>query len=203
MALAKPIDRLTEAEYLATERRAEFRSEFFRGEIFAMAGGTRQHSLIAANFIRELGVALRGRPCVVYTADLRIKVDAAGLYTYPDLSVACGEQKFLDHQQDTLLNPLLIVEVLSDSTEAYDRGAKFEAYRRILSLQEYLLASQRQARIEQYIRRPGDEWLLREAAGMDAKLSLPSLDITLNLREVFANVEFPRVTLHPERQPGH
>jgi Uma2 family endonuclease len=200
MALAKPIHRLTEAEYLEIERHAEFKSEFFQGEMLAMAGETQLHSLIAANLIGELRAALRGRPCRVYTADLRIKAGPAGLYTYPDLSVARGEQTFTDGQQDTLLNPLVIVEVLSDSTEAYDRGAKFEFYRQIPSLQEYLLASQRQARIEQFIRRPGDEWLLREASGLDAKLSLPSLDITLNLREVFANVEFPPVTLHPERQ---
>jgi Uma2 family endonuclease len=200
MALAKPIHRLTEAEFLEIERRAEFKSEFFRGEMFAMAGGTPMHSLIATNFARELGNRLEGSPCVVFNSDLRVKVEACGLYTYPDLSVVCGEPVYADEQNETIVNPRVIVEILSDSTEAYDRGAKFEFYRQIPSLQEYLLASQRQARIEQFIRRSGDEWLLRQAAGLEATLVLPSLDITVSVRRVFANVEFPPVTLHPERQ---
>jgi len=200
MALAKPIHRLTEAEYLEFERRAECKSEFFQGEMFAMAGGTPLHSLIATNFARELGNRLGGGPCVVYNSDLRMKAEACGLYTYPDVSVVCGELRYADEQEDTVVNPKLIVEVLSDSTEAYDRGAKFELYRQIPSLQEYLLASQRQPRIEQFIRRPGEEWLWREASGRDAKLVLPSLNITIALAEVFAKVEFPPVSLHPERQ---
>jgi len=201
MALAEPIHRLTEAEYLEIERKAGFKSEYFQGEMFAMAGGTRAHSLIAMNLGRELGNRLRGRSCVVYNSDLRVRVESAGFYTYPDLSVACSEQKLVDNQEDTLLNPVVIVEVLSDSTEAYDRGAKFELYRQISSLQEYLLVSQRRPRIEQFVRQVGSEWLLREAVGLDTKLVLPSLDITVALAEVFANVEFSPVSLHPERQP--
>jgi Uma2 family endonuclease len=200
MALAKPIHRLTEAEYLEIERRAEFKSEFFQGEMFAMAGGTPLHSLIATNFARELGNGLEGSSCIVYNSDLRVKVESCGLDTYPDVSVVWGNRQYADEQNETIVNPKVIIEVLSDSTEAYDRGAKFEFYRQIPSLQEYLLASQRQARIEQFIRRPGDEWLLRHAAGMGATLVLPSLDITVSVGRVFANVEFSPVTLHPERQ---
>jgi Uma2 family endonuclease len=200
MALAKPIHRLTEAEYLEIERRAEFKSEFFQGEIFAMAGGTRLHSLIATNFARELGNRLRGIDCIVYNSDLRVKVEPSGLYTYPDLSVVCGELRFVDGQDDTILNPKVIVEVLSDSTEAYDRGAKFELYRQLSSLQTYLLTSQRQPRVEMFTRQPSGEWLLGEAFGLDAQLALPTLNVTISLGEVFANVVFPPATLRPERQ---
>src|SRR5580658_5380830 len=131
MAIAKPIHRLSEAEYLEIERRAEIKSEFLGGEMFAMSGGTRGHSLIAINLAGEFRAQLKGRPCIPYNSDLRVKIEAAGLYTYPDLSVVCGDQQFEDEQGDTLLNPTVIVEVLSDSREAYDRGKKFEIYRRV------------------------------------------------------------------------
>jgi Uma2 family endonuclease len=204
MAIAKPIHRLTEAEYLEIERRTDFKNEFLDGEMFAMSGGTDWHSAIAANLIRATGNQLQGRPCITYTSDLRIKVQAAGLYTYPDMSVACGERKFEDERRDTLLNPLVIAEVLSDSSEAYDRGKKFEFYRQIPSLREYLLVSQRKPLIEQFIRQDSGEWLLRDVAGMDAKLSLPSLNITIALSEVFAQVQFPTDTGRSDKpsRPG-
>ncbi len=190
MGEPEPVSRLTETEYLAIERRAEFKSEFFDGEMFAMAGGTRWHSLIASNLLRAVGNRLGERPCMAYNADLRVKVEATGLLTYPDLSVACGPQRFLDAEVDTLLNPVVIAEVLSDSTEAYDRGKKFENYRRIASLCEYLLVSQKEPRIEQFLRQESGHWLLREAVGLDATLALPALDITIALSEVFAKVDF-------------
>src|SRR6266404_330901 len=190
MALAQNIPRLSEAEYLRLERAAEIKSEFFEGEMFAMAGGTRAHSLIAANLLRELGNRLKATDCVAYTADLRIKVEATGLQTYPDVSVVCGPQRFLDEERDTLLNPVVIVEVLSDSTEAYDRGKKFEQYRQIPSCREYLLVSQKEPRIEQFIRQAQGEWLLKEAVGLKAELNVPTLGIVLPLAEVFAKVEF-------------
>jgi len=137
-----------------------------------------------------LRAQLKGRPCIPYNSDLRVKVEAAGLYTYPDLSVVCGDQQFEDEQGDTLLNPTVIIEVLSDSREAYDRGKKFEIYRRIPSLREYLLVSQHKPQIEQFIRQTSGEWLLRDVQGMDAKLTLPSLAITVALSEVFDKVEF-------------
>jgi Uma2 family endonuclease len=190
MSVAQSDKRLTEAEFLEFERRAEVRSEFFDGEMFAMAGGTRNHSLIATNLARELGNRLKGGPCVTYNADLRVKVEATGLLTYPDLSAVCGPHRFLDAEEDTLLNPILIAEVLSDSTEAYDRGKKFAHYRLMPSLRHLLLVSQKEARIELFSRAVGDEWRLRDAAGLDAKLDLPALEITIALSEVFAQVEF-------------
>jgi Uma2 family endonuclease len=192
MAVAQNEARISEAEYLEIERAAEVKSEFFGGEVFAMAGGTRAHSLVASNVIGELRQRLKGTRCVVYNTDLRVKVEATGLLTYPDASIVCGPQRFLDDQQDTLLNPTVLVEVISDSTEAYDRGKKFEHYRQIPSCQEVLLISQREPRIEQFIRQPGGDWMLKEAAGLNAELELPSLAIVLPLAEVFAQVEFTR-----------
>jgi Uma2 family endonuclease len=197
MAVAAATHHLSETEYLERERRAEFKSEFFAGEVFAMAGGSAPHSLIAANFVKRLGTELEARPCVVYTADLRIKIEATGLQTYPDCTVVCGPQQFLDDVRDALLNPNLIVEVLSDSTEAYDRGRKFEHYRQILTLREYVLASQKEPRVEVFVRRDDGQWLWREAAGLDATLELPALQVKLPLREIYAKVEFIPSPLRP------
>jgi len=201
MITAEPIHRLTETEYLQIERAAEFKSEFFDGELFAMAGGTLRHSLISTNLAREFGNRLKGKPCSAFNTDLRIKVEATGLYTYPDLSVICGQPQFVDGETDTVVNPSVLVEVLSDSTEAYDRGRKFEHYRQIPSLREYLLISQHEPRIEQFIRQPDNNWLLHEAAGLNATLLLPSLEITLALNEVFAQVDFTAVPLRPAIPP--
>jgi Uma2 family endonuclease len=187
--------RLTENEYLAIERAAEFKSEFFEGEMFAMAGGTPQHSLIATNLAREFGNRLRAGNCVPYNADLRIKIETSGLYTYPDLSVICGPLEFAEGTNDTVVNPSVLVEVLSDSTEAYDRGKKFGHYRQIPTLREYLLVSQKEPRIEQFIRREDGRWLLNEAAGMGASIEIPSLQISLSLNEVFDKVSFVPVPI--------
>ena len=195
MSVPDPIRRLSEAEYLEIERRAEFKSEFFNGEMFAMAGGKLNHSLIATNLARAMGNPLQSRPCVPFNSDLRVKIEATGLLTYPDLSVVCGPARFADPEEDTVVNPTLLIEVLSDSTEGYDRGKKFENYRQIPSLQEYLLVSQKEPRIEQFIRQPSGDWLWRSAAGQDARLELPSLGMTLHLTEVFARVEFTRAPL--------
>jgi len=181
---------LTEREYLEIERAADFRSEFFEGEMFAMAGGTFEHSLIMANLITELGLKLRGRRCMVLESNMKVKVEATGLFAYPDVTVVCGERQLADEHRDVLLNPLLLAEVLSESTEAYDRGGKFEQYRRIPSLQEYLLVSTKARRIEQYVKQADGAWLLREAAGMDAVLESPTLGVGLALAEVYANVEW-------------
>jgi len=198
MAVAQKAPRLTEAEYLQLDRAAETKSEFFDGEVFAMAGGTKEHSLIAANVIRELGNRLKGTGCLVFNADLRVKVETTGLVTYPDVSVVCGSQRFLDDEVDTLLNPTLLIEVISDSTEAYDRGKKFEHFRQIESCREILLVSQREPRIEQYVRQQKD-WTLKEAVGMQAQLELSSIGIVLPLAEVFANVEFQPSPLRTKR----
>src|SRR5438128_137657 len=129
-------------EYLARERQAETKSEYYEGEIFAMAGGSEEHSLIATNVLIELGLQLRDRPCKIYNNDLRVQVDEEGPYTYPDVSVVCGEAKFVDAEVDTLLNPTVIVEVLSHTTEAWDRGGKFERYQQMPSLKAYVLIAQ-------------------------------------------------------------
>jgi Uma2 family endonuclease len=188
MSVPSPVHRLTEAEYLEAERQAQFKSEFFDGEVFAMAGGSPRHSLIAGNVLAELRSHLKGRPCVVFNSDLRVKVEATGLLTYPDVSVVCGPQRLFE--DDTLLNPRLVAEVLSESTEAYDRGRKFRHYRQIDSLHEYLLISQAEPRLELFIRQDNGQWLLREAAGLETTLELPCLEIILALAEVFAKVEF-------------
>jgi Uma2 family endonuclease len=195
MALPQAARRLTEREYLEIERRAEIKSEFYDGEMFAMSGGTRAHSAIAVNLIRELGNKLKGRPCSVYNSDLRVKIEASGLFTYPDVSVVCGAERLQD--DDILLNPVLLAEVLSESTEAYDRGKKFEHYRQIPSLREYLLISQAEPRIEQFIRQETGDWLLREAAGTAGALELPSLQIPLELGEVFARIAFTPAPIRP------
>ncbi len=195
--------RLTEAEYLEIERAAEFKSEFFDGEMFAMAGGTAEHSRIGTDLTTVFGNLLKGKPCLPYNAELRVKVEATGLLTYPDLSIVCGDLKFASRTKDTIVNPTVVVEVLSDSTEAYDRGKKFEHYRQIPSLQEYLLVSQKEPRIEQFVRQPDGRWLLNEAAGLDAKLSLPSLGITLGLAKVFANVSFIPTPIRSAAPPRH
>ena len=159
------------------------------------------HSLIAANLIGELRNSLKGRHCKPFTSDLRLKVEATGLCTYPDVSVICGPIQFAAGTDDTVVNPTVIIEVLSDSTEAYDRGEKFLHYRQMPSLKEYLLVSQRLCRIEQFLRRPNEEWTMRIAEGKDAVLALSSLDITIELSEVFAGVDFAPVPIRAQVKP--
>jgi Uma2 family endonuclease len=165
--------RLTAAEYLAIERAAEYKSEFYNGEMFAMAGASEEHNLITSNVIREPSTQVKGRPWRVYPNDMRVKVSETGLYTYPDVTVVCGDRKLEDDRRDTLLNPTLIVEVLSPPTEAYDRGERFAQYRRLASLREYLLIAQDRPRIERYTRQgEGDQWLLTEVSGLHSSVSL-------------------------------
>ena len=197
MSLPEPSRRLTEAEYFEIERAADFKSEFFEGEMFAMAGGTPQHSLIATNLAREFGNRLKAGRCVAYNADLRVKVEATGLCTYPDLSVICGELRLAGGTDDTVVNPVVLVEVLSDSTEGYDRGKKFEHYRQIPTLLEYLLVSQREPRLEQFVRQADGRWLLNEASGMEKHLEVPSLRISISLAEIFANINFVPAPIRP------
>lgn len=167
---------LTEEEYLAIERRAEFRSEFHEGEMFAMAGASRRHNRIVTNLVTTLDNQLRERPCNVYSSDMRVKIPDTGLFTYPDLVVTCGEEAFADSEQDTLLNPLVIFEVLSDSTEAYDRGKKFEHYQSIGSLATYVLVAQDARRVEQYVRQEdGRAWIYTEAHGANAVVEIEAI----------------------------
>lgn len=183
-----PKPRVSYAEYAQREASSETKHEYFDGEVFAMAGGTIEHSLIAGNLIRELGNALGPRGCSVFTSDLRVKIEATALTTHPDVTVLCGPPL---REGTLLLNPTLIVEVLSKSTEGYDRGVKFEHYRTIDSLVTYLLVSEDTPRIEQFIRRTSTEWDYRVASGIESSVELPALKITLPLRQIFLGVAFP------------
>lgn len=182
--------RLTEAEYLARERKAECKSEFYRGEMFAMAGASREHNLISLNISGEARNALKGRSCETYQSDMRVKVSPTGLYTYPDVVIVCGERQFEDDELDTLLNPTVLVEVLSEATEKYDRGAKAAQYRQLAPLREHVLVAQAEPRVERFVRQPDGSWLLREVTKLEGALELESVGITIPLREIYRGVEF-------------
>lgn len=187
-AQARP--RVTEAEYLALERASTTRHEYYNARVYAMTGGTESHNLIAANALSAIHVQLRRRPCRVYGSDMRIKVLATALHTYPDVTIVCGPADFIDSTRDTITNPVAIMEVLSPSTERYDRGLKFQNYRMIETLRDYLLIAQDQPLIEHYQRQETGEWLLREAAGLDAMLTIESIGCGLALRDVYEKVDF-------------
>ena len=180
---------LTPDEYLEIERKAEFRSEYYQGEMFAMERGTGAHTELVDNLVCCLLLKLRGGPCRAYSTNMRVQVSATGLYTYPDLVVACGDGRFLDARHDTLLNPVVIIEVLSDSTEAYYRGKKFAHFRTLESLQEYVLVSQDRVLVECYKRQPGDRWLLTEASGPEQTITLDSVGGSLSLADIYEGVE--------------
>jgi len=181
--------KLTPEEYLAIERKAEYRSEYFAGEMFAMAGASRRHNLITSNIIRVLGNQLLESDCNVYSSDLRTKIESIGKYTYADVVVACAEERFEDRENDTLLNPVVIIEVLSDSTEAYDRGKKFEYYQSIHSLVEYILVSQTLHRVEQYVRQNERMWTYAEFHSADDIVQLNAIKCKLVLRDVYAKIK--------------
>jgi Uma2 family endonuclease len=178
MGHAAPRTGITDAEYLAFERAADERHEYADGEIFARSGGTWEHSLIASNINGELRSALLQRPCAVHGADMRIHIPSTGRYTYADCLVVCGEPSFTDEVRDTLENPVVIVEVLSDSTEKYDRGDKFEQYQSIASLRDYILVSQKKVRIEHFHKQADGTWVLR-ATGPGDRVVLASLGCEL------------------------
>jgi Uma2 family endonuclease len=177
----------TAEEYLTLERNASYKSEFHDGQIYAMTGASRKHNLITVNIAGVLRSQLKKRPCEAYTNDMRVKAAEAHSYHYPDIVVVCGTPQFEDAQLDTLLNPTLLIEVLSPSTEAYDRGGKFAHYRKIATLREYLLVTHNLPSIERYVRQ-GDVWILTEALGFEASVPLESIDCVLSLREVYDKV---------------
>lgn len=179
----------TPEEYLALERQAEHKSEYFDGEIFAMTGASRRHNLVAANVLAALHRQLRKRPCEIYSSDMRVKVSPTGLYTYPDVVIVCGEPFFDDKQKDTLLNPTVLVEVLSKSTASYDRGEKFEHYRKLDSLAEYLVIAQNKYHVEHYIRQPDNRWLLSETDDRQQTIHLSSIECDLALADIYDKVE--------------
>ena len=185
---AQPQSFLTAQDYLVWERQQDTRHEYFDGQIFAMTGASRAHNVLCANVLASLHGQLRGKPCEIYANDMRVKVSETGMYTYPDVVVACREPRFEDQTVDTLLNPVLIIEVLSDSTERYDRGAKFAHYRSLPSLQEYLLVSQTECRVEHYTRQPGNHWLLTEHQNLANRIDLNSLGSHLILSEIYERI---------------
>ncbi len=189
MSSAAEKRRATPREYLALERLAENRHEFLNREIIAMAGASRPHNLITHNLNRVIGNQLVNRPCEVYSSDMRVLVEATGDFSYPDVAVVCGRPQFLDAELDTLLNPTVVIEVLSPSTERNDRGPKFARYRRIESLQEYVLIAQDHRLVEQYVRQ-GERWLFSELKEPDHVLRLASIDCAVTLSEIYAKVSF-------------
>ena len=182
--------RYTPDEYLEIERASEFKSEYIDGYIVAMSGASEPHNLIVTNVVGELRGQLKGRNCRVYSNDMRIDLRERGLFAYPDVVVVCGDPELADEKRDNLRNPVVIIEVLSKSTERYDRGLKFMKYRRIESLQEYLLVSQHEALVEHYVRQPNDDWLMSEALGLDAVIHLSSINSDIKLIEAYDKVQF-------------
>jgi Uma2 family endonuclease len=187
---AIPKTKLTPDEYLEFERESEERHEYFNGEIFAMSGAKRNHNKIVANLSGLAWQHLKGKDCEFYPTDMRVFVPETGLYTYPDLAVVCGEPVFQDNVFDTLLNPILLIEVLSETTESYDRGKKFQHYRSIESLQEYVLVSQDEARIEKYVKTGDGFWLLSEAVGLNSEIEFSSIECRVALAEVYDKIDF-------------
>jgi Uma2 family endonuclease len=180
---------ITEDEYLALEREAEFRNEYYRGQMHAMSGGTYRHAAITGNLDFQLRLALEGSRCSATSQDVRLRVTADRYYTYPDIIVVCAEIAFADDRLDTVLNPVLVVEILSPSTERYDRGFKFARYRSVQSLQEYVLVSQTEPRIEVFRRVPAD-WVMREFRGLDAVCRFDSVDCNIALAKIYERIAF-------------
>lgn len=186
--MPEPQRKWTPEDYLVYDRETEEKFEFFDGEIFAMSGATRKHNLVNGNVYAALRPQVLRRGCEIYTNDMRVRIPETGLYTYPDLVVVCGDPEFEDETEDTLLNPVLIVEVLSPSTEDYDHGKKFAHYRTMPSLQVYLMVAQSEVHVELYERQPDNRWVLSETRKIDEILDLPSVGSTLALGDVYDRV---------------
>jgi len=179
---------ITPEQYLAIEYNAEFRSEYFAGQMFAMSGTSEPHNVLVTNLVTEINIQFRHKPCRVYSTDMKVRVSETGLFTYPDVIAVCGEPELLNKRKDVLLNPTVLVEVLSDSTELYDRTGKFEHYRHLPSLQDYLLVSQQTMKIEHYVRQSAEQWLLTVAEGPEAVITLDSIGCRLLLADIYEKV---------------
>lgn len=186
----QPIPKSTAAEYLAFERESEERHEFVNGEIRLMSGASRNHNRITANIGLVLGNSLKHKPCEYYLTDMRVKIDANGRYTYPDVSVVCGGPEFEDGVFDTLLNPNALFEVLSKSTAVYDRGEKFTSYRNLPSLREYVLVSQESPAVEHFVRLEDGAWRFNPIERLDGEIQLVTVDVRLTLRDIYDKVVF-------------
>ncbi|WP_425618829.1 Uma2 family endonuclease [Anatilimnocola sp. NA78] len=188
-----PNRQFTVEEYLAREERSELKHEYYRGEIFAMSGGSRNHSKITGNVYFQLRVALKGGPCRPSNSDQRIFIPKVGLHTYPDLSVVCGAPASESIDPNANTNPTLLVEVLSPSTELYDRRQKFDFYKRISTLKEYVLVAQDEPRIERYVRGENGGWTLFTTVGINSEINFDSIGCTMRLADVYESVEFAEV----------
>lgn len=188
--------KFTPDEYLALERAAETRSEYHDGEIFAMAGASRRHNQITRNLGGLLFNGLRGTTCEHYISDMRLKVEETGLYTYPDLAIACEPQRFEDEDKDTLLNPRLIIEVLSRSAENDERGTRFENYRRIGSLKECVFIAQQSPHVEHHVIKADGYWTMTETRNLGDAMELKSVAVTLALKDIYEGVEFDGPSLY-------
>ncbi|MBO0356504.1 Uma2 family endonuclease [Hymenobacter sp. BT186] len=188
---ARPGIYVTAEEYLAAEREAEFKSEYYDGEVFAMSGASRAHNLLVSNLITGLGNRL-GDTCNVFPSDMRVHIPANGLYTFPDVSVVCGEEQYLDDAHlDTLLNPVVLLEVISISTGKNDRGSKFMFYKSIASLQHYVLVDSQRVVVGMHSRTSDGAWLYQEVEGLATTLLLPALNVALPLAELYRKVALP------------
>jgi Uma2 family endonuclease len=197
--------RLIPAEYLAIEVASERRHEFYAGEMFAMGGGSYWHNLVKDNLAHSIRNCLADRRCTVLTSDQRVKVDATGLYTYPDVVVFCGQPVFEDDVHYSATNPLVLAEVLSDSTERYDRGVKFGHYRRLPSVEEYLLLAQDRISVERYRRQStadGGAWILTAVTDPAGAVEIESLGISVPVAEIYADVDFPPAAAQAESPPA-
>ena len=185
----EPKQRMTEQEYLEFERASQLKHEFFRGEVYAMSGASRAHGLIALNIAGEIRNRLKGRPCEVFASDMRVKIDQTGLYTYPDVVACCGEIKFEDGVTDTLLNPQLIVEVLSESTESYDRSTKFRHYQNLEPLKEYVIVSQKDPFVEVYKFVSDRQWTYETASSLEDEVEFESIGCRLKMSDIYDRVD--------------
>jgi Uma2 family endonuclease len=183
-------NKYTEQEYLELERKAEYKSEFFNGETFAMAGTSNPHNMITVNFLAFLVSKLKSKNCRPYGSDMRVHTPINSLYAYPDISVVCGEKKFLDNEFDTLLNPTFICEVLSKSTADYDTGGKFMRYRSIDSLKEYWVVSSLEYRLQKFVKQSNGSWLLTETTNINDVATIESLSTEVSLMEIYFEVQF-------------
>ncbi|MDW8291337.1 MAG: Uma2 family endonuclease, partial [Armatimonadota bacterium] len=180
---------VSEVEYLQAERQASVKSEYLAGQVFAMAGASRAHNRIVFNLGGLLYTALQGRECEAYLGDMRVKIPQASAYFYPDVAIVCGKPQFEDEQEDSLLNPMVVIEVLSPSTEGFDRGEKFLLYQRLPSLREYVLVSQQSMRVEQFVRLPDGGWQRREYTRPEQVMQLESVGVALSVQAVYEGVE--------------
>jgi Uma2 family endonuclease len=187
---SNPVTKVTEEQYLAMDRAAEFRSEFLDGEIIAISGGSMRHARLQQNISAGLDTPSRDRGCEVFGSDFRVRVSRR-MYTYPDVSVVCGEPVLADENQDILLNPVVIFEILSPSTEKYDRGINFQHYRTIDSLKDYVLIDQDQVRIEHYSRETDNTWTLHDHEKLQDELKMVSIGVSLPLSRIYDRVELP------------